>query len=68
MMLVPKLGMELILPCHKESFGRSDLFLRSPLARTDAIISELAAVAVNNNDGGETKVLRTMPCLVREAL
>ena len=59
-MLVPKLGMELIPTLSQGEFSvEVTLPAGSPLARTDAIISELAAVAVNNNDGGETKVLRT---------
>ena len=59
-MLVPKLGMELIPTLSQGEFlVEVTLPAGSPLARTDAIISELAAVAVNNNDGGETKVLRT---------
>ncbi|MDW5285996.1 efflux RND transporter permease subunit [Alteromonas macleodii] len=60
MMLVPKLGMELIPTLSQGEFSvEVTLPAGSPLARTDAIISELAAVAVNNNDGGETMVLRT---------
>ena len=59
-MLVPKLGMELIPTLSQGEFSvEVTLPAGSPLARTDAIISELAAVAVNNNDGSETKVLRT---------
>ncbi|AMJ98752.1 acriflavin resistance protein [Alteromonas macleodii] len=59
-MLVPKLGMELIPTLSQGEFSvEVTLPAGSPLARTDAIISELAAVAVNNNDGGETMVLRT---------
>nr|WP_321825526.1 efflux RND transporter permease subunit [Alteromonas macleodii] len=59
-MLVPKLGMELIPTLSQGEFSvEVTLPAGSPLARTDAIISELAAVAVNNNDGGETKVLRS---------
>ncbi|WP_334020211.1 efflux RND transporter permease subunit [Alteromonas sp. S015] len=59
-MLVPRLGMELIPTLSQGEFSvEVTLPAGSPLARTDAIISELAAVAVNNNDGGETKVLRT---------
>lgn len=59
-MLVPKLGMELIPTLSQGEFSvEVTLPAGSPLARTDAIISELAAVAVINNDGGETKVLRT---------
>ncbi|MHC6646540.1 efflux RND transporter permease subunit [Alteromonas sp. HB246098] len=59
-MLIPRLGMELIPTLSQGEFSvEVTLAAGSPLARTDAIISELAAVAVNNNDGGETKVLRT---------
>ena len=59
-MLVPKLGMELIPTLSQGEFSvEVTLPAGSPLARTDAIISELATVAVNNNDGGENKVLRT---------
>ncbi|MFZ8200238.1 efflux RND transporter permease subunit [Alteromonas portus] len=59
-MLIPRLGMELIPTLSQGEFSvEVTLPAGSPLARTDAIISELAAVAVNNNDGGETKVLRT---------
>ncbi len=60
MLLIPRLGMELIPTLSQGEFSvEVTLPAGSPLARTDAIISELAAVAVNNNDGGETKVLRT---------
>jgi multidrug efflux pump subunit AcrB len=59
-LLIPRLGMELIPTLSQGEFSvEVTLPAGSPLARTDAIISELAAVAVNNNDGGETKVLRT---------
>ncbi|TKB02217.1 efflux RND transporter permease subunit [Alteromonas portus] len=59
-LLIPRLGMELIPTLSQGEFSvEVSLPAGSPLARTDAIISELAAVAVNNNDGGETKVLRT---------
>ncbi len=59
-MLIPRLGMELIPTLSQGEFSvEVTLPAGSPLARTDAIISELAAVAVNNNDGGETKVFRT---------
>ena len=59
-LLIPRLGTELIPTLSQGEFSvEVTLPAGSPLARTDAIISELAAVAVNNNDGGETKVLRT---------
>ncbi|GFD67934.1 efflux RND transporter permease subunit [Alteromonas sp. KUL106] len=59
-LLIPRLGMELIPTLSQGEFSvEVTLPAGSPLARTDAIISELAAVAVNNNSGGETKVLRT---------
>ncbi|MGE6419156.1 efflux RND transporter permease subunit [Alteromonas macleodii] len=59
-LLIPRLGMELIPTLSQGEFSvEVTLPAGSPLARTDAIISELAAVAVNNNGGGETKVLRT---------
>lgn len=59
-MLVPRLGMELIPTLSQGEFSvEVTLPAGSPLARTDAIISELAAVAVNNNGSRDTKVLRT---------
>ena len=59
-LLIPRLGMELIPTLSQGEFSvEVSLPAGSPLARTDAIISELAAVAVNNNDGSGTKVLRT---------
>jgi len=59
-LLIPRLGMELIPTLSQGEFSvEVTLPAGSPLARTDAIISELAAVAVNNNDGGETTMLRS---------
>ena len=59
-LLIPRLGMELIPTLSQGEFSvEVTLPAGSPLARTDAIISELAAVAVNNNDGGETKAARS---------
>jgi len=59
-LLIPRLGMELIPTLSQGEFSvEVTLPAGSPLARTDAVISELAAVAVNNNDGSGTKVLRT---------
>lgn len=59
-MLVPRLGMELIPTLSQGEFSvEVTLPAGSPLARTDAIISELAAVAVNNEEVGETSVLRS---------
>ncbi|WP_429933168.1 efflux RND transporter permease subunit [Alteromonas sp. 4B03] len=59
-MLVPKLGMELIPTLSQGEFSvEVTLPAGSPLARTDAVVSDLAAVAVNSNDESDTKVLRT---------
>jgi len=55
-MLVPKLGMELIPTLSQGEFSvEVTLPAGSPLARTDAVIGELAAVATAN----DAKVLRT---------
>lgn len=58
--LVPRLGMELIPTLSQGEFSvEVTLPAGSPLASTDAVISELAAVAVNDSSSGDTKVLRT---------
>lgn len=58
--LVPRLGMELIPTLSQGEFSvEVTLPAGSPLASTDAVISELAAVAVNDSSNGDTKVLRT---------
>ena len=58
--LVPRLGMELIPTLSQGEFSvEVTLPAGSPLASTDAVISELAAVAVNDSSSGDTKLLRT---------